>query len=196
MSEVHDLINLERRKRGINTVYWSREMTRLAQSQANYCAKVGHLTHSNRYAFQGGENLAGGPGNLSPRTIVNIWLRSKKGHREYLLSPRVRKAGVGTSKSRGYTYAAWAFSDKPPTYPDCPYYKPPRPRPKTARIKVKTHSRAKQLLLVLLAIAGLTDALRRVYLLFIHRGNPTLDIMIFAVEIALSILLIKYARRW
>ena len=101
MSKVHDLINQERQKRGIHTVYWSREMARLAQSQANYCAKVGRLIHSNRYAFQGGENLAGGKGNLSPRTIVNIWLRSKKGHREYLLSSRVRKAGVGISKSKG-----------------------------------------------------------------------------------------------
>jgi len=124
-------------------------MARLAQSQANYCAKVGHLVHSNRYAFQGGENLAEGTGNLSPRTIVNIWLNSKKGHREYLLSPRVRKAGVGISKSRGKTYAAWAFSDEPPTYPDCPYYKPHRRK----LVKVKTRTvRSMRFLWILLAI--------------------------------------------
>jgi hypothetical protein len=127
MSKVHDLINYERKKRGMRTVYWSREMARLAQSQANYCAKVGRLVHSNRYAFQGGENLVGGKGNFSPRTIVNTWLKSPK-HRSYLLSPRVRKAGVGISKSRGKMFVAWAFSDKPPTYPDCPYYKPHRPK--------------------------------------------------------------------
>jgi uncharacterized protein YkwD len=71
MSKVHDLINQERKKRSIHTVYWSREMARLAQSQANYCAKVGRLIHSDRYAFQGGENLTGGKGNLSPKAIVN-----------------------------------------------------------------------------------------------------------------------------
>jgi len=123
MSKVHDLINYERKKRGIPTAYWSREMAKLAQSQANYCAKVGHLVHSSRFAFRGGENLAQGGSNFSPRAIVNTWLSSRAGHREYLLSPRVKKMGVGIAKSRGRTYVAWAFSDEPPTYPDCPYYK-------------------------------------------------------------------------
>jgi len=123
VSKVHDLINYERKKRGISTVYWSRGMARLAQSQANYCARVGHLVHSNRYAFRGGENLAEGASNFTPRAIVNCWLGSKAGHRQYLLSPRVRKAGVGIAKSRGKTYVAWAFSDQPPSYPDCPYFK-------------------------------------------------------------------------
>lgn len=127
MSKVHDLINYERKKRGISTVYWSREMARLAQSQANYCARVGHLVHSNRYAFRGGENLAEGGSNFSPKGIVDCWLGSKAGHREYLLSPRVQKAGVGIAKSRGKTYVAWAFSDQPPSYPDCPYFKRKRP---------------------------------------------------------------------
>jgi len=101
-------------------------MARLAQSQANYCAQVGRLIHSNRYAFQGGENLAEGGNTFTPRAIVDCWLRSKAGHREYLLSPQVRKMGVGIAKSKGKTYVAWAFSDQPPTYPDCPYYKPQR----------------------------------------------------------------------
>ncbi len=124
MSKVHDLINYERKRRGIPTAYWSREMARLAQSQANYCARVGRLVHSSRYAFQGGENLAEGGSNFTPRAIIDCWLHSNAGHREYLLSPRVRKMGVGIAKSKGKTYVAWAFSDQPPTYPDCPYYKP------------------------------------------------------------------------
>lgn len=103
-------------------------MARLAQSQANYCARVSRLVHSDRFAFQGGENLAEGGSSFSPRAIVNCWLNSKAGHREYLLSPRARKAGVGIAKSRGKTFVAWAFSDKPPSYPDCPYYKPPKPK--------------------------------------------------------------------
>ena len=124
MSNVHDLINKERKRRHLPHVYWSKEIARLAQSQANYCAKVGRMVHSNRYAFQGGENLCGGKGNFSPQTIVNTWLRSKAGHREYLLSPRVTKAGVGTAKRNGKMFVAWAFSSSPCTYPDCPSLKP------------------------------------------------------------------------
>ena len=194
MSKVHDLINQERKKRGTHTVYWSREMARLAQSQANYCAKVGRLIHSKRFAFEGGENLAKGKGNFSPRTIVNTWLKSTKGHREYLLSPRVKKGGVGISKSKGWTYAAWAFSDKPPTYPDCPYYKPSR-RKIVKRKTIQVHSRIGQLFLVLIAIVGLTDAARRLYLLIMHRANSDVEIIIFAVELVVSLWLIKYARQ-
>jgi len=126
MSKVHNLINYERKKRGVPHVYWSREMARLAQSQANYCARVGHLVHSKRFAFQGGENLAEGGRRFSPRAIVDCWLGSKAGHREYLLSPRVRKAGVGVAKAKGKTFVAWAFSDAPPSSPDCPHFKPHR----------------------------------------------------------------------
>jgi hypothetical protein len=194
MSKVHDLINYERKKRGIRTVYWSRTMARLAQSQANYCAKVGRLVHSNRFAFSGGENLAAGTGNMSPRAVVNLWLKSKKGHRENLLSPRARKAGVGISKSKGKTYVAWTFSGEPPTYPDCPYYKPHRPRI-VRRKTTRVHSRIGQLFLVLLAIVGLTDAARRAYLLIMHRANPAVEIIILTAELVVSLWLIKYARR-
>ena len=110
-------------------------MARLAQSQAEYCARVGRLVHSNKFAFKGGENLAQGNSNFSPRAIVDTWLKSKAGHREYLLSPQVRKMGVGIAKSRGKTYVAWAFSDESPSYPDCPYYKPHAPQ---LRIKFPT----------------------------------------------------------
>lgn len=146
---VNDLINYERKKKGISShVFWSREMARLAQSQANYCAKVGHLVHSDRYAYRGGENLAQGPSNFTSRAIVDCWLNSKAGHREYLLSPKVRKAGVGIAKSGGKTFVAWAFSDDPPTYPDCPNYKLPKPKgsnPKkiSASLKTKFHMNSK-----------------------------------------------------
>jgi uncharacterized protein YkwD len=137
MSKVHDLINKERNKRGISHVFWSKEMARLAQSQAKYCAKVGQLVHSHRYAYQGGENLAQGGRYFSPKSIVNCWLTSKAGHREYLLSHRVTKAGIGIATSRGKTYVAWAFSDKPPSYPDCPYHK------NKSRIKSAKNSQTK-----------------------------------------------------
>jgi uncharacterized protein YkwD len=112
-SIVHRLINGERKKRGIPSVRWNQELYYLAKQQADYCAKVGRLVHSNRFAFDGGENLCGGKGNMTPRMIVNTWLKSKAGHREYLLSPRVKSAAVAISKSRHGTYCAWSFSDKP-----------------------------------------------------------------------------------
>jgi len=98
-------------------------MARLAQSQAEYCAKVGKLVHPKVLAFSGGENLAQGGSNFTPREIVNLWLQSKAGHRENLLNPAARKAGVGIAKNKGKTYVAWDSSIEPPSYPDCPYYK-------------------------------------------------------------------------
>ena len=109
-NNIHDIINQERKKRGLPHISWSSKMARLAQSQANYCAKVGHQVHSNRYAFQGGECLYGQRGKFSPRTAVNKWLGSKAGHREYLLSPEAKKAGVGIARRNGKMFVAWAFS--------------------------------------------------------------------------------------
>lgn len=123
-NNVHDIINIERKKRGLPHVYWSRSMAQLASSQANYCASIGRMVHSARFAFRGGENLCGGQGIFSPRQVVNSWLQSKQGHREYILSPRVTKAGVGISRKNGKMFVAWAFSDIPPTQSDCPNYKP------------------------------------------------------------------------
>ena len=138
-NNVHDIIKSERRKRGIPTFYWSREMARLAQSQADYCAKVGRMVHSSRYAFQGGENLCGGKGSFSPRQTVNSWLGSPR-HREYILSPRVRKAGVGIARRNGKMFYAWAFSDASPSYPDCPAYKSKATTIRLPKFKFRRHS--------------------------------------------------------
>jgi len=113
--QVHKLINKERKKRHLPHIYWNNKSAELATSQAKYCARVDRLVHSNRYAFQNGENLAQGDKHFSPRAIVACWMHSKAGHREYLLSPRVKQAGVGIAKSKGKTYVAWAFIDKPKT---------------------------------------------------------------------------------
>ena len=111
-SIVHKLINEERKKRGIPSVGWNQRLYYLAKQQADYCAKMGRLVHSNRFAFNGGENLCGGKGDMTPRAIVNTWLKSKAGHQENLLSSRVKSAGVAISRSRHGTYCAWSFSDK------------------------------------------------------------------------------------
>ena len=113
-SVVHKVINEERRKRGVPPVRWNQRLYYLAKAQADYCARVGRLVHSSRFTFQGGENLCGGKGDMSPRVIVNTWLRSKAGHRECLLSPRAKSAAVAISRSKHGTYCAWAFSDTAP----------------------------------------------------------------------------------
>ncbi len=107
---VHHLINKERRKRNIPYVKWSQEMYHLAKSQADYCRRVKHMVHSNRYALQGGENLFYCGGNTTPKAVVDTWMHSKDGHREWLLDPRVKCAGVGVSNSKRGVYVAWAFS--------------------------------------------------------------------------------------
>lgn len=117
-SIVHQLINKERKKRGLSYIKWNQELYHLAKDQANYCARVGHLVHSDRYALQGGENLCGGKGNLSPQSIVRCWMHSKAGHRKWLLDPRVKSAGVGIAKSRHGTYAAWAFNGDANGFPN------------------------------------------------------------------------------
>ncbi|KKM05679.1 hypothetical protein LCGC14_1751660 [marine sediment metagenome] len=112
-------------------------MARLAQSQADYCARIGRMVHSDRYAFRGGENLVQGGNNFTPRAIVNCWLNSKAGHREYLLSPMVTKSGVGIAKRNGKMFVAWAFSDASCKYPDCPAFKSkPIKSPKIFSVKV------------------------------------------------------------
>jgi hypothetical protein len=70
------------------------------------------MVHSSRYAFKGGENLVGGRGSFTPKDVVKSWMHSKAGHREYLLSPRVRRAGVGMARRNGKMFVAWAFSDQ------------------------------------------------------------------------------------
>jgi len=116
-SIVHKLINEERKKRGIPPVKWNQRLYYLAKQQADYCAKVGRLVHSDRFAFNDGEalrgeNLCGGKGDITPRAIVCTWLKSKAGHRENLLNPRAKSAGVAISRSRHGIYCAWSFSDE------------------------------------------------------------------------------------
>ncbi len=113
---VHRLINEERRRKGLPWARWSQKLYLLAKDQANAMAREGHLFHSNRYALQGGENCWMGKGyseRALPKAIVGSWMKSRAGHREWLLDPRVKTAGTAISRSRHGIFAAWAFSDQP-----------------------------------------------------------------------------------
>ena len=114
---IQKVINEERRRRGLRYVEWNKEMAHLAYNQATYCSSVGYLVHSNRFAFEGGENLLFIPNQMAtPKKAVNVWMHSKKGHRELLLSPKAKSAGIGISKGKyeGNTgfYIAWAFTSE------------------------------------------------------------------------------------
>ena len=112
-TRIHNLVNRERTKQGIPAVRWSSLMTRLAQSQANYCARIGYCKHSNRLAFAGGENLCGGRGNFPAEIIVATWMHSPE-HKEYLLSRDVKQVGTGVARRNGKMFVAWAFSSVDP----------------------------------------------------------------------------------
>jgi len=120
---VHILINAERKRRGLQPVYWSRVCASYAQSSADACAKMGQLIHARLLSWDGGENLAFGSRHFTPRAIVNCWMRSRVGHKDNLLNPQAKKAGVGIERTGKGTYVAWIFSRMLPTYPDCPGYR-------------------------------------------------------------------------
>lgn len=115
--EIQKIINNERRRRGLRYVEWSKEMAHLAYDQAKCCKEIGYLEHSNRYALCGGENLLFIPNQMAtPKKAVGVWMGSSSGHREWLLSPEVKSAGVGIFKGKykgsyGF-YVAWAFTSE------------------------------------------------------------------------------------
>jgi len=111
---VHELINWERKQRGISQVKWDEKAYELAREHAHRMAKQRRLFHSNRFAFQGGECCWGGEGSFPygdklARMIVKSWMGSRQGHGEYLLHKGVKRAGVCTWRSKTGVYAAWAF---------------------------------------------------------------------------------------
>ena len=113
---VHRLINSKRKQRGLRRVRWSGDMYKLAKSHSKKMARAGRLFHSHRYALKGGENCWMGKEysqRALPKAIVNSWMKSRAGHREWLLHHSVKTAAVGISKSKHGTFAAWSFSDQP-----------------------------------------------------------------------------------
>ena len=108
------LINAARTKRGIPPVKYSPKIYHFAKEHTHNMVKIGSLFHSHRYALQGGENCWMGKGIRNrgklPYMIVRSWMNSKQGHREWLLSSKVKYASVAIVKAKGNTYfASWSF---------------------------------------------------------------------------------------
>ncbi len=121
-SMVHELINRERRKRGVPCVRWNQELYILAKAHSQRMAKAGRPFHSGRFALQGGENTWWSGyhhyyrdpyyNEQLARDIVRSWMRSKAGHREWLLDREASDAGVGIAVSGHGVFASWAFADQ------------------------------------------------------------------------------------
>lgn len=76
---------------------------RLAEQWGAYLARTGRFEHRDQHQVLrrcdvtwAGENLIRGTG-LSPEAMVGAWLASP-GHREIMLSPRARRAGVSVTR--------------------------------------------------------------------------------------------------
>lgn len=108
--EVHNLVNVKRRKHGLRPLYWYDTCAMNARESVRVCAERGFLFHSMR-GGQFGENLAQGGWHFSSRAIVDSWLCSRKGHRENLLNAKATCAGVGIIKWNGKTFVSWVFSE-------------------------------------------------------------------------------------
>jgi uncharacterized protein YkwD len=112
-SDVVDLVNAERRRRGLRALRVDRRLDAAATEHARDMVRRGFFAHvapggtsptsrirTAGYVLRGGswrtaENLAWGRGRLaSPARIVRGWMRSP-GHRHNILNGRLRETGVG-----------------------------------------------------------------------------------------------------
>jgi uncharacterized protein YkwD len=98
-SQVKYYVNVERRKRGLPALRWASCTDAAAERWASYLASHNAFYHQSmtsllrrcnaRYA---GETLA--KGNITPRTLVTMWMNSPA-HRHVMLSTSPRRIGIG-----------------------------------------------------------------------------------------------------
>ncbi|CAA6605485.1 Allergen V5/Tpx-1 family protein [Rhodospirillaceae bacterium LM-1] len=109
-------VNEVRRDHGLPSLRLDSQLGRAAQDFARELADWGQLSHKGPngsnldqrlvrqgYAYRlAAENLASGM--IGPRQTVDLWLESP-GHRENMLRPELREAGIGVSRaSDGQAY--------------------------------------------------------------------------------------------
>lgn len=106
----HQLINIERSKRKLSPVQWHWGSYKLAKTHARYMSKRRRIFHSDRFAFEGGENVAMLYGRPTARALVKCWMTSSP-HRAFLLHKDSKYAAVGIVRKGNRSYAAWTFYD-------------------------------------------------------------------------------------
>ena len=119
-SELHNLLNKERTKRGLTHARWNQELWHGCKGHCNYMLRTRRLVHASVTNLpSGGECICGGKGNHSPQTIVKSWMKSP-GHKALILSPNIRSQAVAISDGKYGTYATWRGSNeaiRPPSKP-------------------------------------------------------------------------------
>jgi uncharacterized protein YkwD len=98
-NEVKLYVNNERRKRGLRALSWATCTDTVAERWASYLASHDAFYHQSMtallrrcHARYAGETLA--KGNISPRTLVGLWMNSPA-HRHVMLSASPRRIGIG-----------------------------------------------------------------------------------------------------
>lgn len=125
-TELHQLINRERRNRGLEWNNWSQCLYESCKRHSNDMARVGRLFHSpdNELMFHQehadgrielgniAECCCGGRGYFKPRDFFQSWMRSPE-HRKLLLDDDTCYQAVAISRSGHSSYATWQaeFSD-------------------------------------------------------------------------------------
>lgn len=120
-NEVIRLVNVERSKRGLQTLTQNWELSRVARMKSQDMANKGYFSHQSptygspfkmmesfgiRFS-SAGENIA--YGQRTPQEVMNAWMNSP-GHRANILSPSYTQIGVGLAKNKnGVSYWTQMF---------------------------------------------------------------------------------------
>lgn len=114
---VHKIINSIRVKKGLKPLKFSPSLYLEAKRHTKMMAKNGCLFHSGGTDMTGehdlgSENVLQGPRNMTPRQMVNLWMRSS-GHRRWLLEPDLKYAATSIIRTKKAAYATWWFGYEP-----------------------------------------------------------------------------------
>src|SRR3954452_17343258 len=98
-NEVKFYVNKERRERGLPALAWATCTDTVAEHWASYLASHDAFYHQSMTALlrrcnarYAGETLA--KGNITPRTLVSLWMNSPD-HRHVMLSSSPHRIGIG-----------------------------------------------------------------------------------------------------
>lgn len=105
-SELHELLNKERRKRKLPWAKWDQNLWKGCKAQSNHMLKSHRLFHARQGLPNGGECVFGGRGYHPPRAIVKSWMRSRA-HAALILNPSITRQAVSISRNRYGTYSTW-----------------------------------------------------------------------------------------
>ena len=112
-ARIFDIVNAQRRSRGLHALLYNEQLDRMAKVQAGNMARYEKMAHvlpqsdlptlADRARYAGypygklAENVA--LGYPSAEAVVRGWMASQ-GHRENILNPEVAETGIGVMRSR------------------------------------------------------------------------------------------------